>query len=557
MNESKHIFKIVPGQQVTGLSQKISPVTMGLKANRISLVEENTLSEQKEVTLEPYFISYKVLEGNQGKFLSYMYEDNKGKVVSYDSNEVRVEWDDDNDEPRVTILLPSSYNSQSGYIDGEKVILPNSSLKFHMSNSQIKELLEHPNFFDFNGDETLVKTGDGKVICELSSTSLLIAALSLDPKHPHIMCASCNGAEYQRYPSKDYEYVTMVKDHENNEETIYFSDRKGNSIAEDDWNNQLKAILQKSKNLPDVISQLRKPVVIENLTDTQIENLVYHLTNQQLKVLTEDLDNNQLQTLAKHLTDSQLEALVDHLTNHQLQTFAQELNDTKLKIIIPILNEDQLAALVRGLNSGQLENILPHLKIDQFKVLINNIDDYQFMDLARNLSEHHLTILSKELGYNQLQILVNTLEEDKLKDLVNKLDHEKLTVMAQDLTDPSRIQIIIKSLAGNPEKLQTFANNMSDQQFSELLNQLNVEDLKDVIHKLPYEKVTAVIGQLDNKDLLHDITSGVSQKLREECGTKIEAIEKILEQMKEDMPGFLEAPDFTIVDSNKDSMLFI
>ncbi|WP_395463120.1 hypothetical protein [Wolbachia endosymbiont of Cantharis cryptica] len=392
MTESKHIFKIVPGQQITGLSQKTSPVTMGLEANRISLIEENTLSEQKEVTLKPYFISYKALEGQQGKFLSYMYEDSEGKVVSYDANEVKVEWDHDNDEPRVIILLPTP----SG-LDGERVILPNSSLKFHMSNSQIKELLEHPNFFDFNGDETLVKTGDGKVICELSSTSLLIAALSLDPKHPHIMCASCNGAEYQRYPSKDYEYVTMVKDHENNEETIYFSDRKGNSIAEDDWNNQLKVILQKSKSLPDVISQLRKPVIIENLTDTQIENLVYHLTNQQLKVLTEDLDNNQLQTLAEQLTDDQLQALVDHLTNHQLKTFAQDLNETKLKIIVPTLSEDQLGNLVKVLNPGQLENILPHLKIDQFKAFIKNIGDYQLMDLARNLSEHHLTILSKNL----------------------------------------------------------------------------------------------------------------------------------------------------------------
>ncbi|MFP3022499.1 MAG: hypothetical protein ACEY3K_06145, partial [Wolbachia sp.] len=150
---------------------------------------------------------------------------------------------------------------------------------------------------------------------------------------------------------------------------------------------------------------------------------------------------------------------------------------------------------------------------------------------AKDLAEHHLTILSKELEGDQLKALVNSLQEDQLKDLVNKLDHEKLEAIAQDLTDSNKIQIIIKSLVDNPEKLQAFARNMSNEQFKELLDNVGAEELKDIIHKLPYEKVTAVIGDLGNKDQSNDIIKMLKEKFNEQ-NAKQEEIIKILDKLK-------------------------
>ncbi len=143
-----------------------------------------------------------------------------------------------------------------------------------------------------------------------------------------------------------------------------------------------------------------------------------------------------------------------------------------------------------------------------------------------------------------------------LHDLINKLDHKKLAIVARDLTDPNKIQIIIKSLVDNPDKLQAFARNMSNEQFKELLDNVGAEELKDIIHKLPYEKVTAVIGDLSNQDQSKAIIDALKGKLDEQSKQNEEMIE-MLKQIKDDMPGIAEAPDFTIVENNNDSMLLV
>ncbi|MGL9702296.1 hypothetical protein [Wolbachia endosymbiont of Cimex lectularius] len=295
--------------------------------------------------------------------------------------------------------------------------------------------------------------------------------------------------------------VKIMRSNEYGDENViaYFSDKDGNMTHDPQYFEKVIInIIKDFKDLYDAISNCGI-LLLENLTDTYIQNIIEYLTG------------NQLQALAEHLSDDQLQALVDHLTNHQLKTLAQELNETKLKVIVPILDENQLETLVKELKPGQLENVLPHLKMDQFKVLINSIDDPQLIDLTRNLSDHHLTILSKELWHERLQFLVHTLEGDKLKDLVNKLDHEKLEVIAQNLTDPGRIKLIIDSLTDS-EKLQIFAHNISEQLFAELLNNLDTKELKDIIHKLPYEKVTTVIGQSGDKHQLDFIVRVLEEK---------------------------------------------
>ncbi|MGL9761834.1 MAG: hypothetical protein ACR5LB_06590 [Wolbachia sp.] len=320
--------------------------------------------------------------------------------------------------------------------------------------------------------------------------------------------------------------VKIMRSNEYGDENViaYFSDRDGNMTHDPQYFEKVIInIIKDFKDLYDAISNCGI-LLLENLTDTYIQNII------------ESLTGNQLQALAEHLSDDQLQALVDYLTNHQLKTLAQELNETKLKVIVPILDENQLETLVKELKPEQLENVLPHLKIDQFKVLINSIDDPQLIDLTRNLSDHHLTILSKELWHERLQFLVHTLEGDKLKDLVNKLDHEKLEVIAQNLTDPGRIKLIIDSLTDS-EKLQIFAHNMPEQLFAELLNNLDAKELKDIINKLPYEKVTTVIGQSGDKHQLDFIVGVLEEKFGDQFKQNKEVIE-MLKQVKEDMQYF-------------------
>lgn len=357
----------------------------------------------------------------------------------------------------------------------------------------------------------------------------------------------------------EYKYVTW-EDSDTGNNKYYFSDEAGNIIDSPD-NKVLQDIMlyYGERHIRDVLLLLSNAftkVFIHGLTDDQLKTLTNTLSNEQLQKIIPELSSSQLQTLAKNLTDEQLQALVDHLTNHQLQTLAQELNPEKLQIIVPILNDAQLEALVRDLNPEQVKEILPHLKVDQFKALIKTLNDEQFTVLAKDLAEHHLTILSKELEGDQLKALVNSLQEEQLKDLVNKLDPEKLEAIAQDLTDSNKIQIIIKSLVDNPDKLQAFARNMSNEQFKELLDNVGAEELKDIIHKLPYEKVTAVIGDLSNQDQSKAIIDALKGKLDEQSKQNKEMIE-MLKQIKDDMPGIAEAPDFTIVENNNDSMLLV
>ncbi|WP_065094378.1 MULTISPECIES: magnesium transporter MgtE N-terminal domain-containing protein [unclassified Wolbachia] len=337
----------------------------------------------------------------------------------------------------------------------------------------------------------------------------------------------------------EYKYVTW-EDSDTGNNKYYFSDEAGNIIDSPD-NKVLQDIMlyYGERHIRDVLLLLSSTftkVFIQGLTDDQLKTLANTLSNEQLQKIIPELSSSQLQALAENLTDEQLQALVDHLTNHQLKTLAQELNPEKLQIIVPILNDTQLEALVRKLNSEQVKEILPHLKVDQFKALIKTLNDEQFTVLAKDLAEHHLTILSKELEGDQLKALVNSLQEDQLKDLVNKLDHEKLELIAQDLTDSNRIQVIIKSLADNPEKLQAFAHNMSNEQFKELLDNIGAEELKDIIHKLPYEKVTAVIGDLGSKDQSKAIIDALKEKFDEQ-NKKQEEMKEKLEELKELLEG--------------------
>lgn len=351
----------------------------------------------------------------------------------------------------------------------------------------------------------------------------------------------------------EYKYVTWEES--GNTYKYYFSDDQGNIIDSPD-NQALQYIERhvKEEVIQDIISSKIPEDMILSKTFAKI--FVEKITHNQLETFTHTLNNEQIQVLAESLTDNQFPALVDHLTDHQLQTLTHTLDPEKLRIIVPILNKDQITNLVKDLNLDQVKAIFPHFKMDQFMEAIKTISNDQFVELIKDAPEQVLSILFDEALKNRLPTLVKTLEEDTLHNLVKKLDHDKLAILARDLTDSNKIQMVIKSLADNPEKLQAFARNMSNEQFKELLDNIGAEELKDIIHKLPYEKVTAVIGDLSNQDQSKAIIDALKGKLDEQSKQNEEMIE-MLKQIKDDMPEIGQAPDFTIVDINNDSLLFV
>ncbi|WP_265030602.1 magnesium transporter [Wolbachia endosymbiont (group B) of Athalia cordata] len=335
-----------------------------------------------------------------------------------------------------------------------------------------------------------------------------------------------------------YKYLTW-EESGLGDDKYYFSDKEGNIIDSPD-----NKILQYSmphhdtaKVIEDITSsKIPKSVLIsnefaktffKNLTGNQLETLADILNNEKLQILAKSLTNKQLQVLAENLTDGQFLALVDHLTNHQLQALTHTLDSKKLGIIVPLLNKDQVTNLVKDFNLDQVKQIFPHLKMDQFEMMIKTMSNDQFVELIKNANEKMINTILDDALKNKLPILVKTLEEDTLHNLINKLDHEKLAIVARDLTDPNKIQMVIKSLVDKPEKLQAFAHSMSNEQFKELLDNLGAEELKDIIHKLPHEKVMSVIGNLGSKDQSNAIIDALKGKLDEQNEKMKELLDKV------------------------------
>ncbi|MGX9891884.1 MgtE intracellular N domain protein [Wolbachia endosymbiont of Protocalliphora sialia] len=307
----------------------------------------------------------------------------------------------------------------------------------------------------------------------------------------------------------------------------YFSDYQGNIInSPDNQALQYIGLDVSEETIKDILSKIPENILLSKMF---AKIFVEKLTEGQLEILANTLRPGQIEDLVEHLTDNQWQALVSHLTNHQLHILVHELNQEKLQIIVPILNDAQLEALVRDLNPEQVKQIFPHLKMDQFQMAIKTMSNDQFVELIKDAPEQILSTLFNEALKDRLPTLVKMLEGDKLHNLVKKLDHEKLAIVAQDLTDSNRIQIIIKSLADNPEKLQAFARNMSNEQFKELLDNLGAGELKDIIHKLPHEKVISVIGDLDSKDHSKDIIDA----LKEEFYKQKESINELHKKLDE------------------------
>ncbi|AZU37609.1 MgtE intracellular N domain protein [Wolbachia endosymbiont of Bemisia tabaci] len=314
----------------------------------------------------------------------------------------------------------------------------------------------------------------------------------------------------------------------------YFSDYQGNIInSPDNQALQYIGLDVSEETIKDTLSKIPENIVLSKMF---AKIFVEELTEDQLATLANTLRSDQIEDLVEHLTDNQWQALMSHFTNHQLRILVNELNQEKLGIIVPLLNKDQVVNLVKDLNLDQVREIFPHLKTDQFMEVFKTISDDQFVELIRNADEKSINTILDEALKDRLPILVKMLEGDKLHNLINKLDHEKLAIVARELTDDSdKIQMVVKSLANNPEKLKAFALSMSNEQFKELLDNVDAEELKDIIHKLPYEKVTAVIGDLGSKDQSNVTIEMLKKVLDEkfkECNEKQKEMMEILKKFE-------------------------
>ncbi|MDE5061324.1 MULTISPECIES: magnesium transporter MgtE N-terminal domain-containing protein [Wolbachia] len=477
MSGKKHVFKMVPGKKLLNATKwKILQ----------DQVDNNKMPEDQ--------VDSKGLTWNKLAKVGFIPLDDESDIAL----DLPIKFCGPKGSARLVSCVQEGEKDLAGeiyYCDNNQDLLTNCKVSIGKNLRHVElDYVNNPYSFAYINDQLM----------KLSLTKQAIETFSADIKSSRI---------FLDVQPVEYQYVTWE---ESNNDKYYFSDDQGNIIDSLD-NKALQYIKLYSKE------QTIKDIISSNI----LEDI-----NTFTKVLVESLTDEQLKIFANTLSNEQLRALVDHLTNHQLQALAQELNPEKLKIVVPILNDAQLEALVRDLNPEQVKEILPHLKTDQFKALIKTLSDEQFTVLAKDLAEHHLTILSKELGGNQLKALVNNLQEDQLKDLVNKLDHKKLEAIAQDLTDPNRIQTIIKSLADNPGKLQAFARNLSNEQFKALLDNIDANELKDIIHKLPYEKVTAVIGDLSNQDQSKAIIDALKGKLEEQN----EKLKEVYEKLEELLP---------------------
>ncbi|WP_341808170.1 magnesium transporter MgtE N-terminal domain-containing protein [Wolbachia endosymbiont (group E) of Neria commutata] len=526
MSKKKHVFKIVQGEPLRmsddffGINGELSVVSFNSPENKLNFkdckfskmhfseLESESSSSNLKLYQPPYLGIYYIgretakVFGDNGyvdafRMYSLFEEDGSVKRTFYNYSNIlgdviKLNIKEDNANGHYLERCSSSFCAKVY----EPSLTPSTAdidvSKYFTENKQPLYLSTHGQISESNG---------GNPLFLLEKSSVLFV-------NNRLVYASLKSNQELEIEPLDHEYITFEEDLDRNYHKYYFSDLQGKRIETPDnidvclsnmmrdrnlnvEHNFMKEILSSNENLK---------IIIDNLSDSKLKGLATLFNNEQVQKIFSELSPNQLQILAKCLTDTQLQTLVEHLTEHQLKTLAQDLNETKLKIIVPALNEAQLEALVKDLKPDQVKDILPHLKMEQFKALTQNLSNEQFTELAQDLAEHHLTILSKQLEGDQLKALVNGLEGGKLKDLINKLDHDKLQTIAQDLTDANRIQIIIESLITNPEKLQAFANSISDQQFTDLLNKLDSDTLIKVIHNLPHEKVMSAIGNLENEN---------------------------------------------------------
>ncbi|WP_353276699.1 magnesium transporter MgtE N-terminal domain-containing protein [Wolbachia endosymbiont (group B) of Villa cingulata] len=598
MSGEKHIFKIVPGESFSDTNdipifeqfQQSSYGTGQKKYSEYNLAKVNfeALDDESEIELSlplqmcqfeggivPYNVKTFTVEmlclkedGKKLNLCTIKQERSVDNNFNDDRNYYRVELDEVLSLVKGKSYKLSIFDKESGECLIKSRIKTDSSFDFESAKKSLNGTNNFFIAFNIADDEMRVLYPKFEVrpgiiqypfisVCDQAKNVIAsIPCLSLayfNGRLVSIKPASLEGSSCILIEPVEYQYITL--ENSGDDYQIYLSDYQGNMIDRDSEEPTISllhsVVLNKSisyndySNLKEIIlsngleemmsSNTFTKIFAQGLTSNQLKTLANTFNNEQLQKIIPELSSNQLQALAENLTDNQFLALVDHLTNHQLQALTHTLDSKKLGIIVPLLNKDQVANLVKDFNLDQVKEIFPHLKMDQFQEVINTMSNDQFVELIKDADEKAFNTLLHEALKDRLSTLVKMLEGDKLHNLINKLDHEKLAIVARELTDDSdKIQMVVKSLANNPEKLKAFAHSMSHEQFKELLDNVDVKDLKDIIHKLPHEKVISVIGDLGSKDQSSAIIDALKEKFNEQNEKMKDLMSKVERMLPEE-----------------------
>lgn len=267
--------------------------------------------------------------------------------------------------------------------------------------------------------------------------------------------------------------------------------------------NQIKALLKGGQDSEQLKTQLQE--LLKGLDSKDFQKLLEQLgvkdAEEFMKMLKDLLNNNGSidpdllkALLGMFIKDEELlNQLLNGLTQEQLQELLQKLLDGNFKL-------EDLKGL---LTEENLQKLLDELKKnDTFKELFGNIDINELIKALKGLiggEDGEDNGFNSDIVAKLLQALLGKLGDGELKELLDKLNIEQLKKLIEDLLkNNGDIEDILK----NPNKdklLELFKQFIGDNEtLKKLLEKLDSDQIADILKKL-------LEGGFDIKDLLKNL----------------------------------------------------
>lgn len=267
--------------------------------------------------------------------------------------------------------------------------------------------------------------------------------------------------------------------------------------------NQIKALLKGGQDSEQLKTQLQE--LLKGLDSKDFQKLLEQLgvkdAEEFMKMLKDLLNNNGSidpdllkALLGMFIKDEELlNQLLNGLTQEQLQELLQKLLDGNFKL-------EDLKGL---LTEENLQKLLDELKKnDTFKELFGNIDINELIKALKGLiggEDGEDNGFNSDIVAKLLQALLGKLGDGELKELLDKLNIEQLKKLIEDLLkNNGDIEDILKNL--NKDKLlELFKQFIGDNEtLKKLLEKLDSDQIADILKKL-------LEGGFDIKDLLKNL----------------------------------------------------
>lgn len=266
---------------------------------------------------------------------------------------------------------------------------------------------------------------------------------------------------------------------------------------------QIKALLKGGQDSEQLKTQLQE--LLKGLDSKDFQKLLEQLgvkdAEEFMKMLKDLLNNNGSidpdllkALLGMFIKDEELlNQLLNGLTQEQLQELLQKLLDGNFKL-------EDLKGL---LTEENLQKLLDELKKnDTFKELFGNIDINELIKALKGLiggEDGEDNGFNSDIVAKLLQALLGKLGDGELKELLDKLNIEQLKKLIEDLLkNNGDIEDILKNL--NKDKLlELFKQFIGDNEtLKKLLEKLDSDQIADILKKL-------LEGGFDIKDLLKNL----------------------------------------------------